>query len=220
MSGHTTVIVDILRATSSMTAGLANGVKSILPVAALEEARMYQKKGWIISGERNGEKVSGFDLGNSPFEFMNKELEGKKIAMTTTNGTLAITKSRESKQIIIGSFLNLSTLTEYLKTQENPVLILCAGWKGKVNLEDTVFAGALANRLADHFETNSDSSLVAQSVYESAKNDVYSYLQKSSHVHRLKRLHITKDIEFCLRVDQYNVLPMLDNSGEIRLVNS
>src|SRR5688572_19988934 len=140
---RTVVVVDILRATSCMTTAFAYGVSVIAPFSHLEDCLAMKPKGYFTAGERDGKKVDGFDFGNSPFEYMDKTLEGQKIAFTTTNGTLAIAKSDGAKEIVIGSFLNLSAVESHLRKNDHDILVLCAGWKGKVNLEDTLFAGAL-----------------------------------------------------------------------------
>jgi len=208
------VVVDILRATSCMTTAFAHGIKSIATFANLEDCKAMKPKGYFTAGERNGEKVEGFDLGNSPFEYMDEKLRGKRIAFTTTNGTQAIAKSEGAKEILIGSFLNLSAVLEYLKSGKDNVLVVCAGWKGKVNLEDTLFAGALVENLKEHIEPDCDAPLAAQHLYNQAKNNLVGFLKNSSHVKRLNRLDIHKDIEFCLTPDQYTVLPKMIN-GEL-----
>ena len=206
------VVVDILRATSCMTTAMANGVKSIIPVATIEECFSLRNKGFIAAAERDGKMADGFDLGNSPFSYMDKALKGKTIAVTTTNGTLAITKSKKAEQVIVGSFLNKSAVANYLMNQPNDVIVLCAGWKGKTNIEDTVFAGALVDALKGSFTFEEDSTFVALNLYHSAKNDILSFVSQSSHVRRLKRLNIHKDIEFCLQSDIYPVIPVLKDN--------
>lgn len=208
---RTVVVVDILRATSCMTTAFAHGIESITPFAKLDDCLSMKAKGYFTAGERDGKKVEGFDLGNSPFEYMNPDLKGKKIAFTTTNGTQAIAKSTGAKEIIIGSFLNLAAVCNYLKASPNNVLVVCAGWKGKVNLEDTLFAGALVELLKDHIEPDCDAPLAAQHLYNQAKGHMVSFLSESSHVKRLARLNIHKDIEYCLTPDQYQVVPVLQN---------
>jgi 2-phosphosulfolactate phosphatase len=204
----TVVVVDVLRATSCMVTAFAHGAKSISPVADLEECRGMREKGFITSGERNGEKANGFDMGNSPFEYMSPHIKGKKIAFTTTNGTQTIEKSKHAKELLIGSFLNLASLVSHLGKANNPILILCAGWKGRVNLEDTLFAGAVIEHLNGEFVLEDDSVLVALHLYQKAKPDLVGFLSESSHVKRLNRLNIHKDIEFCLTPDQYDVVPV------------
>lgn len=208
---RTVVVVDILRATSCMTTAFAHGIESITPFANLEDCLAMKEKDYFTAGERDGKKVDGFDLGNSPFEYMDEKLKGKKIAFTTTNGTVAIAKSVEAKEIIMGSFLNLSAVTSYLLRGKNNVLIVCAGWKGKVNLEDTLFAGAVVDLLKDNIEPDCDAPLAAQHLYTLAKHDLDAFLKNSSHVKRLAKLNIHKDIRFCLTLDQYTVVPVLRN---------
>ena len=205
----TVVVVDILRATSCMTTAFAHGIDSITPFAKLEDCLSMKSKGFFTAGERDGKKVDGFDLGNSPFEYMSESLRGRKIAFTTTNGTQAIDKSKAAKEVIIGSFLNLSSVVRHLLFGKNNILIVCAGWKGKVNLEDTLFAGAVVDKLKDFIEPDCDAPIIAQRLYHQAKDDMVKYLSTSSHVKRLAKLNIHKDIEFCLTPDQYQVVPTL-----------
>jgi len=208
---RTVVVVDILRATSCMVTAFAHQVESITPVADLNTCRMMKSKGYIISGERDGKKVEGFDKGNSPMEYAGPDIRNKRIAFTTTNGTQAIEKSKEAKKVIIGSFLNLSAVVKYLLFGENNVLIVCAGWKGKVNLEDTLFAGAVIDKLRNHIEPDCDAPLIAHDLYMRAKGDMVSYLSNSSHVKRLDKLDIHQDIDYCLTPDKFDVLPKLKN---------
>lgn len=211
VSDRAVVVVDILRATSCMTTALAHGVHSITPYAKLEDCLAMKDSGYFTAGERDGKKVDGFDLGNSPFEYMAEELKGKKIAFTTTNGTQAIAKSAGAAEIVIGSFLNLSASIEHLRKSTHNILVVCAGWKGKFNLEDTLYAGAVISGLAGHAEPECDAPLAALQLYNCAKNDLVGFLKDSSHVKRLARLNIFKDIEFCLTPDQYPVVPVLQN---------
>jgi 2-phosphosulfolactate phosphatase len=205
------VVVDILRATSCMVTAFAHGARSITPLAGLDACRAMRAQGYITSGERDGKKVEGFDKGNSPFEYMSDDMAGQKIAFTTTNGTQAIERSKEAREVIIGSFLNLSAVVRYLLLNVNNALIVCAGWKGRVNLEDTLFAGAVVDQLRDHIEPDCDAPLAAQHLYNLARKDMPQFLGTSSHVRRLQRLNIQKDIEFCLTPDAYRVLPRLVN---------
>jgi 2-phosphosulfolactate phosphatase len=208
------VVVDILRATSCMTTALANGIKSITPVATVEECRELKEKGYLAAAEREGKTVEGFDFGNSPFTYMDKRFENQKLAVTTTNGTLAITRSVNAEEVVIGSFLNITAVANYLKNKKQNVLILCAGWKGRVNLEDTIFAGALIEVLGSSFDSENDSAIAAVALYRMAKDDMMGFLKNSSHAKRLKGLSIIKDIDFCLQRDTYNIIPVLKN-GEL-----
>lgn len=209
VSDRTVVVVDILRATSCMTTAFAHGIASITPFAKMEDCLAMKDQGYFTAGERDGKKVDGFDFGNSPFEYMDEKLKGQKIAFTTTNGTQAIAKSAGAREIIIGSFLNLTAVTDYLANGIDNILVVCAGWKGKVNLEDTVFAGAVVELLKDQVQSECDAPVAAQHLYNQAKHDLVDYLKDSSHVRRLAKLNIFKDIEYCLTPDQYSVVPVL-----------
>lgn len=210
---HTVVIVDILRATSCMTTAFAHEVDSIRAFAQLTECLSLKESGYFTAGERDGKKVDGFDFGNSPFEYMSPELKGKKIAFTTTNGTQAIAKATGAKDIVIASFLNISAVAGYLRKAQTNIIVVCSGWKGKVNLEDTVFAGALVERLKDRFSYACDAPVMAERLYQMGKNDLKEFLKDSSHIRRLKRLNIEKDIDFCLTEDQYDVVPAIRNNA-------
>ncbi|MFN6943655.1 MAG: 2-phosphosulfolactate phosphatase [Cytophagaceae bacterium] len=217
VEGKVVVVVDILRATSCMTTAIAHGVEKIIPVATLEECERYKCKGYLTAAERDGMKADGFDLGNSPFSYMENSIAGKTLVVTTTNGTLAITKSEKAAQIIAGSFLNLSAVVNYLLEQPNDVLILCAGWKGKVNLEDTLFAGAVVEALEKTFFSHNDAAMAALTLYKVAKKNIGAYLENSSHARRLRNLNIKKDIEFCLKQNVYNVVPIMKNGALVSL---
>jgi 2-phosphosulfolactate phosphatase len=209
---RTIVVVDILRATSCITTAFAHGIQSIMPFASLDDCRSMKSHGYFTSGERDGKKVEGFDLGNSPFEYMDKKLKGHKIAFTTTNGTQAIAKSIGAKEIVIGSFLNLSSLSEHISQGIHDVLIVCAGWKGKFNLEDTLFAGALIEKLGNKFTLECDAPQASLHLYLQAKPNLLEFLKEASHVKRLANLNIFEDIKFCLTMDKYTVVPVLKGS--------
>ncbi len=203
------VVADVFRATSCMVTAFAHGVKTIVPVATIEECRRWQERGYLAAAERNARRVEGFELDNSPFTYMNEQIRDANVAMTTTNGTLAITRSRSAVKVLVGSFLNLDAIVRYLKTERYDVMVLCAGWKGRVNMEDTLFAGALVARLKDSYATAEDSAIMAWRLYEQGKDNLPAYLSNSSHIKRLQRLGIQKDITYCLQHDLYDVVPVL-----------
>jgi 2-phosphosulfolactate phosphatase len=207
------VVVDVLRATSCMVTALANGVTEIKTFSNAACCLEMRSQGYTVAGERNGRTLNGFDLGNSPLSYFNKEYAGHKIAMTTTNGTIAIEKSKHAKEVVIGAFLNLESLAEYLKAKDEDIVILCAGWKGKVNLEDTLFAGALTYELRDVCVKECDGPQLAETTYLAAKNNLQDYMSTSSHVKRLHRLHIKKDIDFCLQPNQFDIVPVFKDGS-------
>lgn len=210
VKGKTVVVADILRATSCMVTAFAHGVHKIRPFADLEACRQARTFGFETSGERDGKKVDGFDRGNSPFEYMGTEIRDKKIAFTTTNGTQALARCTDAGALLVGAFLNLKAVAEHAKNIGQPVLIVCAGWKGRFNLEDTLYAGALASALTFESGSVDDSVLAAVRLYDEAKGNLTAYIQDSSHVRRLGRLNIHKDIEYCLTADLYPVVPRFD----------
>ena len=200
---QTVVVVDILRATSSMITAFAYDVASITPVPTLAECRTLKEKGYVTAGERAGQKVEGFDRGNSPYEFMDHQLNGKDLAFTTTNGSQAILSVVDARKVLLGAFLNLSATSESIKKSQDPVLILCAGWKGKFNIEDTLYAGALAARLKEDYEFADDATLAAYSLYQHATEDLSGFLKQGSHAKRLAGFENHRDLEFCIQQDKF-----------------
>lgn len=212
------VVIDILRATSSITYGIDNGAEAIIPVANVEDCLTYADKGYLLAAERNGEVVTGYDFGNSPFSYTAEKVSGKTIVLTTTNGTKALyLASKRAYQVVIGSFLNLDSLCDYLSVQNKNVLLLCAGWKDQFNLEDTLFAGAVVNKLRKNFEHFDDSSVAAEDLYSLAKDDLRKYLYKSSHSHRLAQLNIEEDVVFCLQLNICSAIPVLQGEKLVAL---
>lgn len=212
------VVIDIFRATSSICYGIANGAEAIIPVATLEECKAYQSEGFLLAAERDGKVVEGFDFGNSPFAYAEDKVKGKTIVLTTTNGTHAIDESKKSAfQVIIGSFLNLDAVCNYLKNQHKDVFLLCAGWKNKFNLEDTLFAGAVVHQLTLNNYFLDDASIAAADLYHQAQADLVAYTAKTSHSERLKKLGIEEDIRFCLNVNIINSIPVLKENRLVKL---
>ncbi len=218
LQGKIVVVTDIFRATSCIVTALANGVDHIVPVAKLEECIALKDQGYVLAGQRNGEKVEGFDLGNSPYHYLKAKYSGRKIAMTTTNGTVALTMAAHTaKQVLVGSFLNIKTVANYLRNKEESVVIVCAGWKGKFSMEDSLFAGSLVEDLSRTHKIECDAALATQSLIQLAKFDLFSYLQKSSHYLRLSRLGLEKDMKFSLQFDLFPILPVFEN-GKLRVL--
>ncbi|MEC3880643.1 2-phosphosulfolactate phosphatase [Parapedobacter sp. 10938] len=214
LNNTTAVVIDIFRASSSMCYGLASGARAIIPVAEIDECLAYKEKGYLLAAERDGAVVEGFDFGNSPFSYTPEKVVGKTVVLTTTNGTRAIQQCKKAKTVVMGSFLNISALTRWLKNQEGHVLLVCSGWKNHMCLEDTVFAGAVVNRLATDGITLDDAAYAAQSLYLSALPDLAAFLAKASHSKRMKHLHIEQDIAFCLQEDMVTAIPVMKN-GEL-----
>lgn len=221
VENYIVVIIDIFRATSSICYGIENGAEAIIPVAQVEECVAYREKGtgYLLAAERDGSVVSGFDFGNSPFSYTADKVAGKTVVLTTTNGTQALHLSRTAKKVVIGSFLNLTSLSNWLKTQNENILLVCAGWKNNFNLEDTTFAGAVIDQLkADGNYTLDDPALAAFDLYQLAKENISAYLGKTSHGERMRKLGIEKDIAFCLNIDITTAIPILRGEKLVKLV--
>jgi 2-phosphosulfolactate phosphatase len=214
------VIVDILRATTSICAAFNHGVEKIIPVAGIEKAKEYKEKGYIVACERDGKVLDFADVGNSPSDFLEDSFKGKTIAYSTTNGTKAINLASDAKKIVIGSFTNLSAISGWLTKQDKNVVILCAAWKGLFNLEDSLFAGALSRKLLDtgHFDTECDSVKAGLDLWSLAREDLVKYLSKSSHRNRLKHLVSDEDFQYTVTLDSNRVIPGLESNYLINMV--
>lgn len=213
VSSSIVVIIDVLRATSTIATALNNGAKSIIPVDSVAECiKLGKQMDVITAGERDGQIAEGLEYGNSPFTYPKEFINGKTLVLTTTNGTrlLHMALAENAKAIITGSFPNLSAVCDYLVTQKQNVILACAAWKDKVNLEDTLFAGAVISRIKENFSINCDTSKIAETLYSEAKGDLFEFMKmkEASHYHRLMNFGLEKDIRYCLTEDTDNVLPV------------
>tara|TARA_B100000902_G_C27322583_1_gene925809 strand:- start:10322 stop:11050 length:729 start_codon:yes stop_codon:yes gene_type:complete len=210
-SNETIVVIDILRATSVISTAFHYGIKSVIPVQDLNEAKTYiGKENHIVAAERDAKPIKGFAFGNSPFNYMNDKLAGNTLVLTTTNGTKAL-KMASNNRCITASFINFQAVLDYLLLQNNDVVLLCSGWKGLFNLEDTIFAGKLADKLMDNgFNHTNDSTLAARHIYKNIQHDLFTFLSNSSHRERLKSLNMEEDTRFCLSPTFYSdIVPVL-----------
>lgn len=203
------IVVDVFRATTTMCVALANGARSIIPVATLEEARSYKQKGYLVGGERDVKKFDFADFGNSPSEYGRKAVEGKDIVLSTTNGTRTIEAVTNCNSLIIGAFSNLSAVADYCIFRKKDVLVLCAGWKNTVNIEDTLFGGALAYILSEAgYDVSYDPSQIALSMWKEAEYDIWKYIRRSEHFKRLEAHNLLDEARFCLEPNTTSVLPL------------
>ncbi|SHF69671.1 2-phosphosulfolactate phosphatase [Dysgonomonas macrotermitis] len=206
------VVVDIFRATTSMCMALNNGAASIIPVATVEEAKAYKDKGYLVGGERNVVKFEFGDFGNTPSEYTREKVEGKDVVISTTNGTHAIDMAEDCSCLIIGSFSNISAVADFCISQQKNVLVLCAGWKDKFNLEDTLFGGALTEILVQKggYNAHFDAAGVALSMWKDAKSDIMKYIANGEHMKRLEAHNLIDVADFCVTSDTVKVLPVYD----------
>ena len=207
------VIVDILRATSAICTAFENGVEQIIPVPSRQEAWIYKEEGYMVAAERDGHVLDFADFGNSPFNFTPDKISGRKVAYSTTNGTKAIHQARHNKMVVIGSFLNLSAVADLLIEKHSDVLILCAGWKGKFSLEDTIFSGALSEILLDSgkFYTICDSVKASLDLWKLAKSNIMGYIDKVAQRERLRKLGLDDVLEHCHTPDSSKKIPVFHN---------
>ena len=207
------VIIDVLRATSTIATALHNGAECVIPVASVPRCiELGQELNAITAGERDGKIADGLAHGNSPFEYYPDFVKGQKLVLTTTNGTklLHMALDNGAAEIITGSFPNLTAVCEHIRERNMPLILGCAAWKDKVNIEDTIFAGAVIDRLVNYFEINCDASKMALAMYRQAKEDLFGFMKENnaSHYMRLSNYGLEKDIKYCLTPDQAPVLPI------------
>lgn len=220
----TVVIIDVLRASSTIVSAFMNGAKAIIPVGDMGEASKISQNvdsdNYLLCGEKDGEKIEGYDLGNSPLEYTKEIVEGKNLIFNTTNGTKAIKKSLGSSKTFIASFLNVGAIVEELKTQENDIVLVCAGWKGRLAFEDMLLAGNIIYLLSDGSLSNDsrDGAKVAFGLYDKYGDDISTVIHQSNHAMRLKDIIGTSDIDYCCQVDITDMLPRL-KEGMITLTD-
>jgi 2-phosphosulfolactate phosphatase len=212
LSNSIVVVIDVFRATSTIASALYNGARCVIPVDSVPKAIEISKSiGGIAAGERDGKIAEGLIHGNSPLEYSREFIENKTLVLTTTNGTrlLHMALDRGAETIISGSFPNLSAVCDYLAAENKNVILGCAGWKDRFNLEDTLFAGAVISRVKKHFTIHCDSSLMAEAMYDKHKDDIVGFAPNLTHYHRLvERFGLIEDIRYCLTPDLANVLPV------------
>src|SRR5258706_7309891 len=213
VSNSIVVIIDVLRATSTIATALYNGARCIIPVDSISRCMEIGRQiNGVTAGERDGKIAEGLEYGNSPFEYPREFIEGKTLVLTTTNGTrlLHIALEKGATEIITGAFTNLSAVCDHLIEMNQNVILGCAAWKDKVNMEDALFAGAVISRVRQHFQIDCDSSHMAEAMYEKGKKDLFAFMKKNnaSHYHRLMGFGLEKDIRYCLTEDSDNVLPV------------
>ncbi len=215
VSNSIVVIIDVLRATSTIATALYNGAKCVIPVDTVTRCMEIGRQiDGITAGERDGQVAEGLVYGNSPFEYPREFIEGKTLVLNTTNGTrlLHMALEKGAKEIITGSFPNLTAVCDHLVQRNQNVILGCAAWKDRVNIEDMLFAGAVISKIGKHFTINCDSSHIAATMYEKAKKDLFGFMKKNeaSHYHRLMNFGLEKDIRYCLAIDGANVLPLYE----------
>lgn len=218
VSNSIVVIIDVFRATSTIATALYNGASRVIPVDSVDKCIQIGKTtGGITAGERDGKIIPGLEHGNSPAEYSREFVEGKTLVLTTTNGTrlLHMALQNGASEVVTGSFPNLSAICDHLTAEKKNVILGCSAWKDRFNLEDTLFAGAVIERIKKHFTIHCDSSLMAEDMYALHKKDLKSFIRNTTHWHRLAQYGLEKDLEYCVTPDQANVLPFYRNGDLI-----
>ncbi len=215
-----TVIIDVFRATSTIVAALDNGATKVIPVSTVEECIALGKAipNSITAGERDGKVADGLQYGNSPSEYPVSFVKGRSLVLTTTNGTRLLHMVNEASEIITGSFPNLTAVCDFLVQQNKNVLLACASWKDRFNLEDALFAGAVAQKVAEHFTINCDSARACMSLDSDAKGNYFEYLKRGAHYKRLSGYGLESDMIYCTTPDIHPVVPIL--KGNELLIHS
>lgn len=216
LSGRMVVVIDVLRASTTIVTALSNGAKEVLPAqdygtAGLLAATMNADKR-VLGGERDGVAVEGYDLGNSPLDYSESVVSGKSVVLITTNGTPAIMRARQAKHLVIGCLRNAGAVANLIEQLDLQTFLLCSGWKGRASLEDTFCAGLMVDRLfGDALESTApDSVRMAHTIYRKYRDRIGKELSISSHGRRLVDMGCQDDVEFCMQVDRTDIVPQFE----------
>jgi 2-phosphosulfolactate phosphatase len=208
------VVIDVLRATTTICAALEYGVEKIIPVSSIEECESFgNHKDYLLAAERDAQLPNGFVYGNSPHQYMNNAVKEKTLVLTTTNGTKMLHLCKSADQIVIGSFVNIDAVANYLLQQNKSVIMACSAWKDKVNMEDSIMAGGVLHRLKNDFSFACDSGKMLEQLYQIAKSDIYEFHRQANHFGRLTNLGAADDLKYCLTENKTNVVPVLKQNA-------
>jgi 2-phosphosulfolactate phosphatase len=213
VQGRTVVVVDVLRACSTIVTALDRGARAVLPVLDMAQAGKLASNldpdVYRLGGERNGDKIEGYHLGNSPPEYTREAVEGRDVILNTTNGTRALERAKEADHLVASCFLNAGRTVDFVREHADAVTIICAGKQNRLSLEDTLCAGLLLDRLWDGREPRpvTDSAHTAYTLYHTDSEDLESTLRETNHAEQLVKQNYEEDLDYCFRVDAVPVLP-------------
>ncbi|PSQ95509.1 MAG: 2-phosphosulfolactate phosphatase [Bacteroidetes bacterium SW_9_63_38] len=210
---RTVVVIDVLRACSTIATALERGARAVMPVADMAEAgKIAANLGpdvYRLGGERDGDKIDGYHLGNSPAEYAAETVQGRDIILNTTNGTRALTQATSAEHLVVGCFLNASRVVDFVRAAADEVTLICAGHNNRLSLEDTLCAGLLLDRLWDDRlpDVVTDSAHTAFTLYDTDRTSLETSLRRANHAEELVALGYADDLDYCFRVDALSVLP-------------
>lgn len=215
------IVVDILRATTTIATALAAGAEFVQVFASLHDldqvGNSYPPGYCLRAAERGGKRVEGYDLGNSPLDYTPDRVKGKAILLSTTNGTRALQRVSHAPQVLTAAFVNLAVITELVQRQQpETVWIVGSGWEGNFSLEDTACAGAVVDRLSDRYELGNDEAVAAHALYSQWRHDLEKMFQRATHGQRLLRLNGAADLAYCAKCDLLRVVPCQKEMGILR----
>lgn len=206
---HSTVAIDVLRATTAICAAFQAGCSKIVPLDTLEELRTYRDAGFALAAERGGRKVEGAEYGNSPTEYLRTDMQGLRLAYSTTNGTRCILAASDAVHTYVGAFANLGALAARLADENLDVVLLCSGWENNFCIEDTLVAGALIERLGAKAEPWGDAARMALALWRAAQPSPLAYCDQCTHVARLRAFGAEADVNFAFQTDTCPLVPVL-----------
>jgi 2-phosphosulfolactate phosphatase len=218
VKGRTVVVIDVLRTSTTIVAALNHGARSVVPVADLAAggkiAAALDPASFIMGGEKGGMPIEGYHLGNSPFEYTDDAVSGKAVILHTTNGTPSILRVTEADAVVVGGFVNAQRVVDFVRAQNRNLTIVCAGWRNRVALEDTLCAGLLLHRLWEGNGTGivSDTAHIALTQYRNDRDDLAKPVRRCNHAQRLRAQGFEDDIDVCIAIDSIPVLPLFRDS--------
>lgn len=224
VKGKTVIVIDVLRAASTIITALQNGSKGIIAVedmgTAGRIAQNLDSSSYLLCGEKDGEKIEDYHLGNSPVEYEESVVKGKTLIFSSTNGTPTLVRCSGAKEVIIGSFLNAKAVTDYLRTIDNEIIIVCSGWKSRLSFEDTLCAGYMLHQLVGTVlpVSSPDGASVAFALYQQFGSDITDSVKNSNHAERLRKLGFNQDIDYCCQTDVSDCIPVMEDGVIVRKV--
>lgn len=216
--GRTVIVIDVLRACSTIVTALNNGARSVVPVLDMAEAGKIasnlDQQSYLLGGERDGQKIEGYHFGNSPLEYTPSAVRDRTVILNTTNGTVALSHARAAEHLIVGCFLNASRVVEFARRAALDVTIVCAGWRNRVSLEDTLCAGLFLYELWNGVEpeSSSDTAHIAFTQYANDRGDLAAALYRCNHARWLSKQGFADDVSYSFQIDAVPVLPYYDDS--------